>query len=95
MWTLKDEAEGNTKEVNKSKFKALLEGLVGNVPTLETLEVGVKGENSPEDNQDIVLTTTHKDWEGLKAYATHPNHLKVVEFAKKVVASRAAVDFEY
>ena len=93
MWTFKDEAEGNKKEQNISIFKEMLENLVGQVPGLLSLEVGVKGVDSPADNQDVVLTTTHNTWDELKAYAIHPEHLKVGSFAKQVVLSRSAVDY--
>ncbi len=93
MWSFKDEAEGNTKEQNILIFKEMLESLVGKVPGLLSLEVGVKGVDSPVDNQDVVLTTTHNTWDELKAYAIHPEHLKVGAFAKQVVLSRSAVDY--
>lgn len=95
VWALKDEAEGNTKEENKKTFKAMLEGLVGKVPCIRSLEVGLKTDAAPDNCDDIVLTTEFDNWEDLSVYANHPDHVKVVDFAKKVVAKRAAMDYEF
>ena len=43
---------------------------------------------------DGVLTVTGDDVDALSRYANHPEHLKVVEYAKRVAESRVAVDFE-
>ncbi|MDA3883932.1 MAG: Dabb family protein [Bacteroidales bacterium] len=94
MWNLQDEALGASKEENKQVFKQKLEELTQTVPGIEYLEVGLKGEKSPEMNHDIILITKFKSWEDLTTYAEHPNHLKVVDFVKQVVSSRAAIDFE-
>lgn len=95
IFKLKETAEGNSREENKQIFKGMLEALVGVVPGIEMMEVGLKGEKSPEDNADVVLTTEFKTWEALKAYAVHPEHLKVVDFVKKVIEGRSVVDYEF
>jgi len=95
MWTFKETAEGYTKEQNIHTFAEMLHGLVGVVPGIELLEVGLKGTSSPVDNYDMVLVTEFKTWADLQAYAVHPEHQKVVSFAKLVVSGRAAVDYEF
>lgn len=95
MWTFKDEAEGASKEQNVEKFAHMLRNLVGVVPGIELLEVGAKQPVSPADNFDLVLITEFKTWAALQAYAIHPEHQKVVAFAKQVVSGRAAVDYEF
>ncbi|HON52368.1 MAG TPA: Dabb family protein [Bacteroidales bacterium] len=95
MWTFKDEAEGASKEQNIKKFCDMLQALVGVVPGIELLEVGSKQAASPADNFDVVLISEFKTWADLQAYAVHPEHQKVVAFAKEVVSSRAAVDYEF
>lgn len=94
MWVLKDEAEGATKAENAQKMKDMLEGLVGKVPGPVELEVGINID--PEGGvSDVALYTIFKDVEGLKGYAVHPEHLKVVDFIKKVAAERRCVDYEF
>jgi len=95
IFKLKEEAEGSSREENKMIFKGMLEALVGVVPGIKLLEVGIKGANSPEDNADLVLTTEFASWDDLKAYQVHPEHQKVVAFVKKVVESRSVVDYEF
>ncbi len=95
MWTLKDNAEGHTKEENKKTMQTMLRNLVGVVPGIETFEVGIKGESSPEDNHDVVLISEFATWEALQAYNVHPEHQKVVAFVRAVVCGRYAVDYEF
>lgn len=93
MWKLQEEANGNTKAENAEKFKLMLEELVPEISELITLEVGIGYNEADGAVFDMVLTTTHDSKEGLKAYATHPKHLKVVDFAKTIVAERRVVDY--
>lgn len=95
IFKLKEEAEGNSRDENKMLFQGMLHALVGVVPSLKSMEVGVKGEKSPADNSDIVLITEFASWEDLDAYQVHPEHQKVVAFAKKVVEARSVVDYEF
>lgn len=93
IWSLKDEAEGCAKAENVAKFKSMLENLVGKIDEIVSFQVGIKTDEAPENNNDMVLVSEFKTWADLEKYNTHPEHLKVIEFAKKVVASRAAVDY--
>jgi len=70
-----------------------IEGLRGKVPSLERMETGVNF--SPEERaMDLVLTATFRDREGLKAYAVHPEHLKVIDYLKTVTDYSKVVDYE-
>jgi Stress responsive A/B Barrel Domain len=81
------------KEVNITKAKEMLEGLMGSVPTLKSIEVGCNF--SPEARaMDLGIVTVFDDKEGLERYAIHPEHLKVVEFIKSVVEYSKVVDYE-
>ncbi|GAB6177555.1 Dabb family protein [Desulfobaculum senezii] len=92
MWTLKDEAEGAPKAENAKRMKTMLEDLRGRVPGPLELEVGINID--PEGGvSDVALYTTFEDTDALAAYAVHPEHLKVVEFIKKVVTERRCVDY--
>lgn len=88
MWKFKDEAT----EADKLEMKRQLEALKGVVPTLVDIEVGLNF--SPCDPaKDMVLTTEFQTQDDLKAYASHPEHQKVVAFVKPFVAERAVVDY--
>lgn len=95
IWTLKETAARTSREDNKLTFKKMLLALKGVVPSLVDIEVGVKGSLSPENNDDIVLVSTFKSWDDLQAYQVHPEHQKVVAFAKEVVEKRSAIDYEF
>lgn len=94
MFDFLEEAEGRTKRENAQIAKERLEALLGIVPSLKTAVVHLNDKCADPANYDLVLITEHDDFEGLKAYATHPEHLKVGEFIGKVRKSRACVDFE-
>ena len=93
MWRFKDGAEGKTALEHSASMKQHLEALVGVVPELHSLEYGVDVLRSAA-SYDGVLTVTVDDLDALSRYANHPEHLKVVEYAKRVAESRVAVDFE-
>lgn len=93
MWRFKDGAEGKTALEHSACMKQHLEALVGVVPELHSLEYGVDVLRSAA-SYDGVLTVTVDDLDALSRYANHPEHLKVVEYAKRVAESRVAVDFE-
>lgn len=89
MWKFKD----GTTEADKLEMKRRLEALNGVVPSLVEIEIGLNF--SPCDPaKDMVLTTEFQTQEDLKAYASHPEHQKVVAFVKPFVAERAVVDYE-
>lgn len=92
-WTLKDEAEGATGVENGRKMLEMLRGLEGRIPSLRSIDVSMEFLGSTTEPCQIILLSTHDDAEGLKAYAEHPEHMKCVEFIKKIVASRKAIDF--
>lgn len=93
MWKLEENAEGNTKLENAKIIKKKLEALVGIIPEIVELEVGI---DILETNQsyDVVLVSTFKSLEDLDIYAKHPEHVKVGEFVGKVRKDRIAVDYE-
>lgn len=81
------------KMENISKAKEILEALMGKVPTLKSMEVGVNF-SAEERAMDLSIITTFDDRTGLEAYAIHPDHLEVVEFIKRVVSGSKVVDYE-
>lgn len=89
MWKFKDEV---TKE-DKLKMKHQLESLKCVVPSLIDIEIGMDVLGG-DASKDMVLYSEFASMDDLKAYATHPAHLAVVDFVKPLVAERAVVDYE-
>ena len=95
LWKLKDEAEGRSKQENAIELKRQLEDLNGKIPGLLYLEVGINvPENNPGDESDVVLYSEFEDMAALKAYHAHPEHQKIIPFARAVRAERRVVDYE-
>lgn len=95
LFKLADEAEGNTKIENALIIKQRLEALSEVIPEIVDINVEINAHNMPADNYDIVLDSEFENTGDLQIYATHPAHLKVVEFIGKVRIARAAIDYEF
>lgn len=91
FWELKESAEGHSKRENAEHIKEMLEKLVGVIPGLIDAEVGI---NENGGKYDAVLCSHFESYAALKAYDTHPEHLKVRAFVKAVRESRESIDFE-
>jgi len=81
------------KEAHMIQAKQMLEGLLGTVPTLKSMDVGFNFAQE-ERAMDLSIVTTFENRDGLNAYAVHPEHLKVVDFIKEVVEYSKVVDYE-
>ncbi len=81
------------KEVFMKQAKQELEDLVDTIDELKGMEIGI---NYLGDDKmpDLSLTSTFDNKEGLKVYATHPAHLKVVQLIKPMAIGRWVVDYE-
>ncbi|MBN2163031.1 MAG: Dabb family protein [Pontiellaceae bacterium] len=89
MWKFKDDVA----KADKLEMKRLLESLMGVVPSLLKIEIGMDVVGS-DASKDMVLYSEFNSLEDLKAYVGHPEHLKVVDFVKPLVCERAVVDYE-
>lgn len=92
MWKLKEEALGMDRAALGAAMKQRLEALVGQVPSIRSLEVGlnvVPGDTA----RDVVLVSRFDDLAGLQAYVDHPAHQAVLGFVKQAVEERRAVDY--
>ncbi len=92
MWKLKEFAEGKTKAENALIMKESLERLVGIVPEIKSLQVGIN-EKTSDMAYDAVLISTFEDADALARYKVHPEHVKVSDYCKKIRDSRVFVDF--
>ncbi len=81
------------KQANMIQAKQMLEALLGAVPTLKSIDVGVNF-SKEERAMDMSIITTFENRAGLEAYAVHPEHLKVIDFIKQVVEYTKVVDYE-
>ncbi len=81
------------KKANMIQAKQMLENLMGAVPTLRSIDVGMNF-STEERSMDMSIITVFESKEGLDAYAVHPEHLKVVDFIKTVVEYSKVVDYE-
>ncbi|GIT81522.1 hypothetical protein LLS1_31910 [Leifsonia sp. LS1] len=89
-WKLASSDEAERAE-HAAAVKAKLESLVGVVPEIERLEVGV---NVLPGNFDLVLISDFADLDAVARYQVHPAHEAVASYIRSVVDGRSAVDFE-
>ena len=90
LWKLKDEF--NTEKV-KLGIKSNLEGLLGVVPNL--VEIKVETETLPSSNVDVMLYSVFTDFDALKNYAVHPEHVKAADtFVRPYTETRACFDYQ-
>lgn len=93
LWTLKDEYSQTEKENIKLNIKNGLEGLNGKIPGLSDIKVHINGLNS--STADLMLDSSFENEEALKAYAVHPEHVKVADTSvRPFTAVRSCLDFE-
>lgn len=93
IWTLKPEMTADEKKAQCAKIKAGLEGLKGKIDGLT--EIKVVTDLLGSSNGDLMLNSTFESAEALKAYAVHPEHVKVADgTVRPFTAERKCVDFE-
>ncbi|MFP4697203.1 MAG: Dabb family protein [Eubacteriales bacterium] len=94
MFKFKEEVEGMKKTEIIEKAKIMIEELEKKIESIRFLKVGINSKEANQDNFDLVLVSDFDTMEDLNNYQVHPDHQIVVAFIKKVVESRACVDFE-
>lgn len=93
MWNFKPEISESEKETIKKEMEVNLQGLVGKVPGLLTVEFV----NSPisSSTHDVALVTTLEKAEDIAIYAKHPAHVHVADtYVRPYVTNRACLDYE-
>ena len=93
MWNFKEEVEDAKRKDLQTEMAKQLEGLVGKVPGLLTVEFV---ENPiPSSTHDIALVTTLEKAEDIAIYAKHPDHVYVADtYVRPYVTERACLDYE-
>lgn len=93
MWKIKDNVDGKSKEENAINVKKKMEELRDKINEIITLEIGINIADDPMAH-DIILYSEFNNVEDLNMYQNHPEHLKVVQYAKQFLESRIVVDYE-
>lgn len=93
IWTLKDEYDDIKKAQIKADVKKNLEGLYKKIDGLVQIKVQI--DKLPSSSGDLMLDSTFESTDALKAYATHPEHVRVADtYVRPFVAHRSCLDFE-
>jgi hypothetical protein len=92
---LKDFAEGKSKSENALVFIEKLTSLKDKISVIKKFEAGINAPAASKQNFDVALVTEFENFEDLKVYQNHPEHLKLADFMRNVSEIRAAVDFEF
>lgn len=74
------------------RFRQMLIELLDKIPELLEMEVGLNVSDKTSAF-DLLLTSAFRDEEALDAYRVHPEHVRVLDFMKTVVAETAVVDY--
>ncbi|MER7798202.1 Dabb family protein [Microbacterium sp. NPDC096154] len=88
--TTTDPAE---KDAQVEAARVALEGLVGVVPGLRSMQVS---RNVAYDgrNADFILIADFDDLAALEAYQVHPEHVKAADYIGTIRSARYAIDLE-
>lgn len=89
-----DEAEGKSKSEILHYIKVELENLMGLIPELKGIEVGINLPDAPAGNYDLALCGEFESLTDLSSYQAHPAHQRVADYIAKVKTSRACVDYK-
>jgi hypothetical protein len=92
MWTLKEEAQGQSKAQNMQKAREVIMSCSSLVPGIEHFEVDLKTDGL-DCTCDVILNSVFKDEAALSAYQNHPDHMAIKPFMKAIVAQRQCMDF--
>jgi quinol monooxygenase YgiN len=91
MWRLRGDRPAE-RAAARTKVKTLFEDLKGRIDGLTHIEVGTDISNV-DYACDVVLVSEFADSAALKAYATHPEHLRLREELGDLRTGRFQVDY--
>ena len=80
------------KEANIQKAKELIEALPSKITQIKKMEVGVNFDTAPRA-MDLSLYSQFQTKEDLDIYATHSEHIKVIDFIKTVTQYTKVSDY--
>jgi hypothetical protein len=79
-------------DADLAEGKARLDALVGKVPSLRSMLVGINVVDSARAH-DLGLVATFDDLDGLQAYQVHPDHEAAAAWLRSKSETIASVDF--
>lgn len=93
MWKFKENGEGKSKLENMEWVSEHLYALVPIIPEIKKMEIGFDITGS-DMSMDLMLITEFDTVDDMKAYAVHPEHLKVSKYVRGVIDQRVVLDCE-
>jgi hypothetical protein len=93
LWKFRNEAEGESKQANLRTARSLLLELKNRIPTIREFEVAIVRSDS-DDAADLALNSTFESVADLHTYQAHPEHVRVVQFLRKVHQGKTVADYE-
>lgn len=92
LWKLKENLSEEEKTKIKADIKANLEGLVGQIDGLVSMNIRVDYLDS--SSADIMMDSTFESEEALKNYQKHPKHVHVADtYVRPNVEVRLSMDY--
>ena len=85
--------KSTTSPAQKNEAVERLRAMVGRVPSVRELEVGLHGAEPSPRASDLGLIVRLADHAALAAYADDPVHVEVKQFLAGLLESSAVVDF--
>ena len=92
MWKFKP-SDGKTSKELAEDVKEKYESLLGLVPGLKSIEVGVN-RNEGKTSDDAVMRADFDSWEALAAYKADTLRDNVIQYVKTIADVRAKVEYE-
>ena len=86
------EVGATEKQEQLQHIKSKLEALIGKVPSLKAMEVGLNFSDRATAF-DLVLVSLFDDDAGLEAYRIHPAHVEVLDYLKGKLETTAVTDY--
>ena len=92
LWKLREHAVGKTKLQNAEKAKEMYEAMIGKIPGLLKMEVGIDISHS-DSSADLSLYSEFESENAYGKYLTAPEHMAVVPFMQAIREERQIVDY--
>jgi heme-degrading monooxygenase HmoA len=92
MWSVRGDTPNERRDAAR-RVKEKFEGLLGKIPGLQALEVGLDV-SGISYACDVVLYSEFEDEDALKLYADHPAHQRVKAELEGVRIARHQVDYQ-
>lgn len=93
LWSFRSQAEGRNKQENIELAREKLLGLIKSITEVKSMEVGINI-NTGQDAYDLALYSEFENEKDLDTYQKHPEHLKAVDFLRKVRDKRVVADYQ-